>query len=73
MNREEWLLTQLLSECNELAHRVTKALQFGLNDIQEGQEQTNTERLLDEYHDLVGAMFALVSEGVIPDADAPIS
>lgn len=71
MTKAEWLLTQLNSECCELAHIITKAQQFGLYDVEEGQDKTNLEKLVDEYHDLVGAMFTLIDEGVIPDADAP--
>ena len=49
---DEYLLVQLISECCEVAHRATKALHFGLNDIQKGQNLTNNERLTQELTDL---------------------
>lgn len=65
MNRTEYLLTQLSSECMEVAHRVTKALQFGLFEVQPGQEFNNEQRLIQEYTDLLGTMDLLSEAGIL--------
>lgn len=56
MNREQLLLTQLSEECHETGQRATKAMRFGMDEIQEGHEESNRERLLMEFNDLVGVM-----------------
>lgn len=66
MNRKEYLLTQAASECNEIAHRITKALHFGLLEIQPGQDATNASRIVGEMADLV-AVFEMLHEERILD------
>ena len=56
MNNEEYILTLIAEECNEVAQRATKSLRFGLDETQEGQEYTNRERLLQEFWDLTTVM-----------------
>ena len=56
MNNEEYILTLIAEECNEVAQRATKALRFGLHETQEGQKFTNRERLLQEFWDLTTVM-----------------
>ena len=56
MNNEEYILTLIAEECNEVAQRATKALRFGLHETQEGQKYTNQERLLQEFWDLTTVM-----------------
>ena len=73
MNRTEYLLTQAASECNEVAHRITKALHFGLDEVQPGQQgepESNAERIVGEYIDLLASMEMLVEECalVMPNA-----
>lgn len=65
MNVKEYLLTQAASECNEVAHRITKAMQFGMDEVQEGQGQTNAERIVSEFYDLIAAMQMLQDRGLI--------
>lgn len=65
MNRKEHLLTILAEECVETAQRATKALRFGINEIQEGQNQDNAERIVYEFNDLFAVMNMLVEEGYI--------
>lgn len=65
MNRTEYLLIQLASECNEVAHRVTKALHFGLDEKQAGQPFTNAQRIEQELTDLTAVVGLLQSNGVI--------
>lgn len=65
MNKTEYLLVKLAEECNEVAQRATKALTFGLDEIQEGQEFTNTERIVLEFSDVLTIMIELKRLGVI--------
>jgi hypothetical protein len=51
MNRTEHLLCILAEESVEVSQRVSKALRFGLTEIQPGQTKTNAERIFDELLD----------------------
>lgn len=63
------LLDILIEECAEVIHRATKMKRFGVEEIQEGQNQTNAERLSEELGD-VSAMVELVEEaGMISISD----
>ena len=62
MNRLEHILTITAEECNEVAQRITKSLRFGLLNIEEGQEDTNLARILEEYTDLVAMLEMLENE-----------
>lgn len=62
MNRLEHILTITSEECNEVAQRITKSLRFGLLNIEEGQEDTNLARILEEYTDLVAMLEMLENE-----------
>lgn len=50
---ERELLTILIEECSEVQQRATKALRFGLQEVQPGQMFTNTFRLGSEVGDLL--------------------
>ncbi|CAM5769724.1 hypothetical protein [Bosea minatitlanensis] len=65
MNRTEHLLECLSEECCEVGQRVSKALRFGLKEIQKGQELTNAQRIVEELHDLISVAHILYSAGVI--------
>ncbi|WP_298091595.1 hypothetical protein [uncultured Sphingomonas sp.] len=65
MNREEHLLTCLAEECAEVSQRVSKALRFGLAEVQPGQPLSNADRILEELRDLFAVANILASEGVI--------
>lgn len=67
MNREEHLLSCLAEECAEVAHRVSKALRFGLSEVQPGQASDNARRIAAELGDLVAVGNILVNEGSIPE------
>lgn len=69
MNRKEHLLTILAEECAEVAQRATKALRFGLEEVQPGQDLTNEKRIRLEMEDLLGVYEMLVYEGhlEVPD------
>lgn len=59
MNRTEILLTCLMEECSEVAQRASKALRFGLEEVQAGQDRNNAERIVEELRDLVAVAFLL--------------
>lgn len=54
MTRLEHLLWVLAEECAEVAQRASKAARFGMNNVQEGQDLTNEQRLWHEFNDLLG-------------------
>lgn len=59
MNREQHDLNCLAEECAEVAQRASKAIRFGLDEIQPGQLYTNKARLEAELGDLMGVIDAL--------------
>lgn len=66
MTRTEYLLTCMAEECNEVAQRASKALRFGLHEVQPGQELTNAARIIQEWVDLVAVVeFMLADEGIL--------
>jgi NTP pyrophosphatase (non-canonical NTP hydrolase) len=65
MTRTEHLLTILAEECAEVAHRASKALRFGLEEVQEGQDLTNAERIKEELDDLSAIINMLGEEGAL--------
>ena len=68
MKQGEHLLIILAEECAEVAQRCSKALRFGLDDIQPGQEMTNRQRIQEELADIMGVCAML--DLVIPRAAA---
>lgn len=62
MNKREYLLTKLAEECLEVAQRATKALCFGAEEVQPGQELNNIERLNLEWNDLHATQELLAEE-----------
>lgn len=69
MTEDEHLLSCLAEECSEVAQRVSKALRFGLNEIQPGQPLTNAQRLSIELTDLYAVREMLLDQGLIPELD----
>jgi hypothetical protein len=65
VNREEHLLTCLAEECAEVAQRVSKALRFGLDEVQPGQDLTNAQRISEELRDLVAVAHILGQEEIL--------
>lgn len=63
MKRQEHLLVILAEECAEVAQRASKALRFGMDEIEPGQKLTNRERLCGEISDLWAAASMLGLEG----------
>lgn len=69
MTRVEYLLTCLAEECCEVGQRVSKALRFGLKEVQSGQTLTNAERIEIELVDLVTIAKILTRENFRSDLD----
>ena len=71
MTRQEHLLVILAEECSEVAQRASKALRFGLEEIQPGElsKSTNADRIMHEYADLVAAIEMLQQCGALPIVD----
>lgn len=73
MTRLEHLLTILVEECGETGQRATKALRFGIKEVQKGQDLDNSQRLTYEFNDIVAMMEMLQEEGhldVVIDREA---
>lgn len=66
MNRNEHLLSCLAEECAEVAQCVSKALRFGLLEVQPGQSLTNAERIAQELNDLVAVAELVEEAGLVP-------
>jgi hypothetical protein len=69
MNNTEHLLTILSEECVETAQRVSKAIRFGLTEVQEGQHLNNAERLVYEFNDIVAVMELLHEKRINPNCN----
>lgn len=71
MTLKEYLLNRLSEECAEVIQRVSKALTFGLDEVQPGQEHNNAYRIILEYIDLVTVFEMLEDEGILelPDGE----
>ena len=53
MTRDEHIRLIAMEECVEIAHRISKALRFGMNELQPGQFLNNRERIENELTDLL--------------------
>lgn len=62
---DQSVLLRLAEECCEVGQRVSKALLFGLDEVQEGQSLNNTERLVNELHDIIAVAIILERRGVL--------
>lgn len=69
MNKIEYLLTCFIEECAEVQHETTKALRFGLNDKWKDDPRKQSEKIVDEFHDLMAIYEKLVEEGVLSDCN----
>lgn len=72
MSETEHLLLKLMEECNEVAQRASKAIQFTLSEMEPGSLRTNSERLVGEFIDLIAVWELLEADGavVMPASDA---
>lgn len=62
------LLTILAEECCEVGQRVSKALRFGVNEVQPGQPLTNAQRIAEELGDLSCVASILQQRGLLDGA-----
>lgn len=65
MTRTEHLLCCLAEEAAEVAHRVSKALRFGLDETQEGQPLNNAQRIGQEFNDMLAIIELLEEAGAL--------
>lgn len=72
MSRAEHLLIITAEECNEVAHRISKALRFSPYEIQPGQKYTNARRIMDEFYQLRLMILMLIEEGILYALDDDI-
>ena len=56
VRREQYLLCVLEEELLEAAHRVSKAIRFGLTECQPKQTLTNATRLVSELNDVIAML-----------------
>jgi hypothetical protein len=63
------LLTILIEECAEVQQRATKALRFGIDEVQPGQTFTNAERLAAELGDLIEMVERVKAAGLVLQRD----
>lgn len=66
MNTIEHYLTVLSEECAETVQRASKAIRFGLQEIQPGQNETNKRRLEREFSEII-AVGDLIGLGISKD------
>ena len=65
MKRLDYLLWLVAEEAVEVAQRASKAARFGLEEVQPGQEQNNSLRILGELADLLTAFDMLIEESAV--------
>jgi hypothetical protein len=56
LTRQQRYLIGAEEECLEVGQRISKALLFGIDEVQEGQPLNNRERLIYEFNDLCTMM-----------------
>lgn len=72
MNRAEHLMTIAAEEAMEVGHRITKAMRFGMTEVQPEQPFTNAERIVEEFHDLFAVLAMMLVEGAMPMGESLI-
>ena len=68
MNKEQYLLIQLMEECAEVQHACAKALRFGLGctSIDPIGLITNKEQIQKELVDLMSILYCIQEEKIFP-------
>lgn len=64
MTQIQYLLITLMEECDEVSQRCSKALRFGLHEIQPEQPLDNETRIMEEICDFRGVVRYLQELGV---------
>lgn len=65
MTETQHNLTKLAEECVEVAQRCTKAIRFGMDEVQPEQSLTNADRIRQEMAGLQAAYEKLVHRGLL--------
>ena len=65
MNKQEHILSIVGEECAEISQRCSKAMRFGMKEIQKDQPLTNSERIVEEFNDLIAVMEMLYDKPII--------
>jgi hypothetical protein len=56
MTLAEYLCVAAMKECDEVSQRISKAIRFGFQEVQRGQEFSNRERIRLKFVDLVATL-----------------
>ena len=72
MTRKEHLLTIAAEECSEVAQRISKALRFGLSEIEPGQQLSNSFRIKAELNDLLAVLQMIEVEEQVDFSASPV-
>jgi hypothetical protein len=65
LTKDQYLLTLVMEECDEVSQRASKAIRFGLDERQPGNPYSNAERLVGEIIDLYESVDELLEGGYI--------
>lgn len=65
MTEDEHFLLCLAEEGDEVGQRVSKALRFGMYEVQAGQPLNNADRIVEEVKDLIAVASILEKRGQI--------
>ncbi len=66
MTIRQFYLAKLAEECAEVAQRALKQMQFGPDEVQKNQDDTNAARLREEFNHLVATGQFLIELGELP-------
>lgn len=69
MNSKEHILTCISEECSEIIKDVSKALRFGLDDINPETKQTNRVAIAKEINDLLAVVELAIENYDLLDAN----
>lgn len=64
LSLDAYLLVSLAEECTEVGQRISKALRFGLSEVQPGQSLSNADRIAGELTDLIAVMAMCEERGL---------
>lgn len=66
MTRDEHMWLKLMEECAEVQQRVSKLIQFGINEVEPGQSADNLSRLRLEIFDLLAVLQIIEDMNLMP-------
>jgi hypothetical protein len=71
--RTRELLTILAEEAAEATQRATKALRFGIEEVQPGQPLSNSTRLAAEIGDFIAVVQLLLADGILHEREVEVA